>query len=225
MHPLRNEPGILYFGTPVVLISTENLDGSANIAPMSSVFWLGWRGVLGMGAASKTTENMLRTGQCVLNLPSDRLAGAVNRLALTTGSNPVPDYKSSKGYRHEPAKFACAGLSPVASETVSVPRIAECPVQMEAVVEAVHGMAADDPAQAGRRVAIEVRIQRVHLHDDILLQGDPNRVDPDAWRPLIMSFQHYYGLGPRLHPSALAGIPEATYRGPDIDRARGIGQA
>ncbi len=29
-------PSILYFGTPVVLISTENLDGTPNLAPMSS---------------------------------------------------------------------------------------------------------------------------------------------------------------------------------------------
>jgi flavin reductase (DIM6/NTAB) family NADH-FMN oxidoreductase RutF len=34
------EPSILYFGTPVVVIS-ENEDGSANLAPMSSAFWLG----------------------------------------------------------------------------------------------------------------------------------------------------------------------------------------
>ena len=37
------EPGILYFGAPVVLVSTLNEDGSANLAPMSSAFWLGWR--------------------------------------------------------------------------------------------------------------------------------------------------------------------------------------
>ena len=30
------EPSILYLGTPVVLISTENEDGSANLGPMSS---------------------------------------------------------------------------------------------------------------------------------------------------------------------------------------------
>jgi flavin reductase (DIM6/NTAB) family NADH-FMN oxidoreductase RutF len=32
------EPTILYFGTPVALISTLNEDGSANIAPMSSAW-------------------------------------------------------------------------------------------------------------------------------------------------------------------------------------------
>ncbi|QIZ34619.1 hypothetical protein [Saccharopolyspora sp. ASAGF58] len=31
-------PSILYFGTPVVLLSTENSDGTANLAPMSSAW-------------------------------------------------------------------------------------------------------------------------------------------------------------------------------------------
>jgi flavin reductase (DIM6/NTAB) family NADH-FMN oxidoreductase RutF len=220
--PLKNEPNILYLGTPVVLISTENADYTYNIAPMSSAFWLGWRGILGLAATSKTTEDLIRTRQCVLNLPSINLVGAVNKLARTTGSNPVPDGKLRRGYRFEPEKFTISGLSPVASETVRAPRIAECPVQLEAVVEALHPVAEHDPAQKGRIMCIEVRIQRVHLHDDILLDGDPNRVDPDLWRPLIMSFQHFYGLGDRLHPSTLAEIPEAMYRGPDIDRARTV---
>jgi flavin reductase (DIM6/NTAB) family NADH-FMN oxidoreductase RutF len=67
---VTGEPSILYFGTPVVLISTTNADGSYNLAPMSSAFWLGWRCIIGLAAASKTTENLKRTGQCVLNLPS-----------------------------------------------------------------------------------------------------------------------------------------------------------
>ncbi|MFC4083574.1 flavin reductase family protein [Amycolatopsis samaneae] len=216
------EPGILYFGTPVVLISTRNEDGSANLAPMSSVFWLGWRAMLGLGAGSQTTRNLLRTGECVLNLPSDALAGAVDRLALTTGSDPVPPRKVERGYRHVADKFGRAGLTPVPAETVAAPRVAECPVVMETVVEGVHPIAEDDEAQRGGIVAIEVRVQRVGVHEDVRMAGTADRVDPDAWRPLIMSFQELYGLGPRLRPSALATIPERLYRGPDIERAREV---
>jgi hypothetical protein len=60
----------------------------------------------------------------------------------------------------------------------------------------------------------------VHVHDDIRLQGTDDHIDPDAWRPLIMSFQKLYGLGLQVHPSTLARIPECMYRGPDIERAR-----
>lgn len=214
------EPPILYFGTPVVLISTVNEDGTYNLAPMSSAFWLGWRCMLGLAAFSRTPQNMIRTGECVLNLPSVNEVAAVNRLALTTGSNPVPEFKMRNGYRHESDKFGIAGLTPAASETVAPPRVRECPVQLEAVVEATHPLAEGDPSQRGFIVCFEVRIQRVHVAESILMSGESSRIDPDKWRPLIMSFQQFYGLGPQLQASTLAKIPEAMYRSPDIDRAR-----
>lgn len=216
------EPSILYLGTPVVLISTLNEEGTYNLAPMSSAFWLGWRSILGLAASSKTTQNMLRSGECVLNLPSAEQAAAVDRLALTTGSNPVPDAKLRRGYRFVPDKFARAGLTPMDAETVAAPRVLECPVQLEAVVETVHGIADDDPGWRGRLLCFEVRVQRVHVEDAIRMKGERDRIDPDRWRPLIMSFQKFYGLGPRLYGSTLAAVPEALYRSPDVDRARRV---
>lgn len=87
------EPNILYFGTPVVLISTLNENGSANLAPMSSAWWLNQSCMLGMSSKSQTIQNLQREHECVLNLPSSNLVSAVDRLALLTGSNPV-DRKS-----------------------------------------------------------------------------------------------------------------------------------
>ncbi len=220
MH-ITSEPAILYFGTPVVLISTTNEDGSTNLAPMSSVFWLGWRCMIGLDGGSQTTHNIVRTGQCVLNLPSQAEVGAVNRLALTTGSHPVPARKAQRGYRYVKDKFALAGLRPVASQTVAAPRVRECPVQLEAVLEGQHTMAKGDKYLHGAALALELRVQRVHLSPAIVMDGQPDRVDPDKWRPLIMSFQKFYGLDPQqLHDSMLATIPEAMYRSPDVDRAR-----
>jgi hypothetical protein len=51
------------------------------------------------------------------------------------------------------------------------------------------------------------------------MDGHPNRIDANRWRPLIMSFQRFYGLGDELTVSKLARIPESMYRSPDIDRA------
>ena len=118
MH-INVEPSILYFGTPVVLISTQNLDGSTNVAPMSSAWWLGWNCMLGLGARSHTAQNLLREEECVLNLPSVEMVGAVNRLARLTGSDPVPPHKVAMGYRHERDKLGAAGLSAVPSDLVS----------------------------------------------------------------------------------------------------------
>jgi len=215
------EPSILYFGTPVVLISTLNEDGTANVAPMSSAWWLGWRCLLGLAAVSKTPQNIIRTGECVLNLPSIGEATAVNKLARLTGTNPVPEIKQKLGYTYAANKFEIAGLTPVPSQTVRAPRILECPVQMEAVLSARHDMMADDPSVKGFFSGYEVRITRVHVHPSILLEGHANRVDADKWKPLIMSFQKLYGLadGEAL-ASRLAQIDGSIYRMPDVDRAR-----
>jgi flavin reductase (DIM6/NTAB) family NADH-FMN oxidoreductase RutF len=222
MH-VTTEPNILYFGTPVVLISTVNEDGSYNLAPMSSAFWLGWRCVLGLASESKTPQNLLRTRECVLNLPSPAQVEAVNALALTTGTDPVPKGKQLRGYRYEKSKFEIAGMTPVASETISAPRALECPVQMEAVLEAHHGIAEDDKILRGRVTTFEVRIQRVHVDESLLVEGKPDHIDPDKWRPLIMSFQKFYGLGEgQVHPSKLGTVPEKLYRSPDVDRSRAM---
>ncbi|MDJ1483031.1 flavin reductase family protein [Cytophagaceae bacterium YF14B1] len=219
MHQISN-PSILYFGTPVVLISTLNENNSYNLAPISSAFWLGWRCMIGISALSKTTENLLRTGECVLNLPSVNEVAAVNRLALTTGSNPVPEGKLAKGYRFESAKFEIAGLTPVESEIVTAPRVLECPVQMEAQLIATHPIAEENAAQRGKIVSIELKVVRVYLEESIQMKDNPDRVDPDKWRPLIMSFQQFYGLGEQVHPSILAQVPEQFYQSSDWKAAQ-----
>jgi len=216
------EPSILYLGTPVILISTSNEDGTANLAPMSSAWWLGWRCMLGLQTASKTPQNMIRTGQCVLNLPSSRQADAVDRLARLTGSRSIPELKRRLGYVYEPCKFEEAGLTPIPSQTVAAPRALECPIQLEAVVAARHDMMADDTAVAGLISAFEVRITRVHVHPSLLMDGHENRIDPSRWQPLIMNFQKLYGVSDtEIVPSRLAEIDERLYRMPDVDRARG----
>jgi len=213
------QPAILYFGTPVVLISTVNENETFNLAPISSVFWLGWRCVIGISAFSKTTENILRNGECVLNLPSSDQAAIVNRLAKTTGSNPVPEGKKLKGYRYEPDKFSIANVTPVKAGKVNAPLVKECPVRLEAKLVTKHKLAEDDVLQNGRILTIELRIVRVHVEESLLMQGFINRIDPNKWRPLIMSFQKFYGLSDELHHSTLAEIPEELYKSPDMERA------
>jgi flavin reductase (DIM6/NTAB) family NADH-FMN oxidoreductase RutF len=229
MTHLSVEPAILYLGTPVVLVSSINEDGSPNLAPMSSAFWLGWRGMLGFEAVSNTPNNIIRTGECVLNLPSVDHVDAINRISMVTGSNPVPTGKTLRGYRHHADKFGIAGLTPVNSETVAPPRVLECPIQLEAELMRVNPMMTDvyDYSQHERSaectlegiVALEVRIKRVHVAHTLLVKGRQNRIDPDLWKPIIMSFCRYYGLGPELVASKLAEIPEDQYRTPDVDRA------
>lgn len=216
------EPAILYFGTPVAIISTLNEDGASNLAPISSVFWLGWRCMIGMENLSKTPQNLLRTKECVINLPSEKEIASVDRLALTTGSRPVPAHKQQRGYRYVANKFEIAGLTPLDSETVASPRVQECPVQIEATLTGTYHMAEDDARQRGFISCFELRVQRVHIEESLLVNGEQDRIDPDQWRPLIMSFQRFYGLGMELQKSRLVSIPERSYRSPDIDYARAL---
>lgn len=154
MSTVEIDPAILYFGTPVVLVSSQNPDGSANLAPMSSAWWLGRSCLVGFGARSATPANIQRTGQCVLNLPSVDEVALVNRLVRTTASDPVPPHKEAMGYAHEADKFGRAGATAVASRLVDPPRVAECPVQLEAELEAVHPRdLARIPEEAYRRGA------------------------------------------------------------------------
>ena len=188
----------------MVLLSTLNPDGSPNLAPMSSAWWLGWTCVLGLGQMGQTSDNLIRTRECVVNLPSSAaMVAQVDRLALTTGKDPVPPRKQEWGYRHEPDKFGTAGLTPEPSITVGPPRVAECPVQLEGVLR--------EWRKFGKNVSanlFEVHITKVHVSEE-LLTGDPARprIDPSRWRPLIMSFCRFFGLGDEAHPSRLAESP------------------
>jgi flavin reductase (DIM6/NTAB) family NADH-FMN oxidoreductase RutF len=188
-----------YYGTPVVLVSSTNPDGTTNLAPMSSAWWLGQEAVLGLGSASRTTQNLLRTGECVLNLAPASLVDHVDRLALLTGTPHLSKHKRATGYRYEPRKFEAAGLTPQPSELVRPDRVRECPIQLECRVSGHHPI---DTDSASAR-AIHVTILRAHVDDAVRLPGT-TYVDPQAWDPLIMKFCDFFGSALPLVPSRLA---------------------
>jgi flavin reductase (DIM6/NTAB) family NADH-FMN oxidoreductase RutF len=190
---------VLYFGTPVVLISSRNPDGSTNLAPMSSAWWLGQTAVLGLGDSARTTANLRRERECVLNLVPSGLVAAVDRIAMTTGSQPVPDRKAAQGYRYEPDKFATAGLTEQPSELVRPSRVAQCPIQLECRLVADHPIGAPSPWGT----AFHVEVLRAHVEQDLLVPGT-HYVDPLRWDPLIMKFCEFFGGGSNVHASRLA---------------------
>lgn len=199
------EPTILYFGTPVALISSLNEDHTPNLAPMSSVWWLGWSCMLGLGQMGQTSENLLRTRECVINLPDADMVAQVDRLALTTGRDPVPERKVAWGYRYEADKFKLAGLTQVASQTVAPPGVLECPVRMEGIVHDVRPFGKNVSANA-----FEVHIVKLHVDDSLLVPGNAAtrpHIDAARWRPLIMSFCRFFEVGREVHPSRLAESP------------------
>lgn len=199
-------PKVFYFGTPVVLISTINPDGSNNLAPMSSAWWVNQSCMLGMSYQSQTVENLIREKSCVLNLPSADLVHHVDRLALYTGKKDVPVYKANIGYTYEPDKFQLAGLTAIPADLVRAPLVQECPIQLEATVEQITPF-----SEAGTIAAIELRMIRVHVEEHILLHPDQDYIDPEKWHPLIMNYCEFFGLGAKLQPSRLAEPFMAQY--------------
>jgi len=205
------EPAILYFGTPVVLVTTLNEDGTTNIAPISSIWWLSWSCMIGLDASSKTTENLLRTGECVLNMPSAQLVDAVDRIAKTTGRKKLPLHKKALGYEYQADKFTAAGLTQQKSINVGPSRIEECPVQLEAKLAKTSSFGESDSKMAVPSVAFELNIEKVHVEELILKDANKSYVDPDKWHPLIMSFRKFYSTGDYIHESKLAEGSEAKY--------------
>lgn len=202
---------IHYWGTPVVLLSTINEDGSTNIAPMSSIWWLGWSCMLGLDASSQTVANLRRHQECVVNLCAADNSDAVNRLALLTGSKNIPIHKKALGYRHESQKFHTAELTEISSEMVKPSRVLECPVHLEAVVESIVPFAKSDPRMAIASCAVELRILRTWVKEDLLTGTKQDRINADIWRPLLMSFRNLFHLGDRVPESRLATGSENQY--------------
>lgn len=188
-------PNVLYVGTPVALLTTNNPDGTTNISPMSSVWALMDRVVLGMSSTSMGCENLEREGQVVINFPSSDLWPQVEAIARATGRNPVPQHKEKIGYGFVADKFALSGLTPQASTEVQPHRILECPLQFEAQVVASYAPGSGWPAERPETFRIiETRVMRVHAHPDIVIP-DTSHIDTAAWRPLFYVFRHYFDLG------------------------------
>lgn len=183
-------PSILYYGTPVLLLSTLNDDGSTNLSPLSSSWALGDCLVLGLGIQGKAYENLKRHPECVINLPDASMWRAVESLGRYTGTYPVPEEKRQMGYEFCSEKFEAAGLTAQDSHRVKPLRVAECPLQIEASVQHIR-----TPEHTSFMAVVEVKSLEVHAHKKLI--SGLNKIDPAKWNPLIYNFRHYYGLGER----------------------------
>ncbi|MFE4470780.1 flavin reductase family protein [Leifsonia sp. NPDC056824] len=182
-------PPILYAGTPVILLSSLNGDGSPNLAPASSYWALGQMLALGLETEGQTLANLQERPQLTVSFPSPPLWPAVERIAELTGRAEVPAAKAGR-YTHHADKFAAAGLTPQASDLVGPPRVAECLLQLEAEVRRI------TPGVTGEYAIAEAEVVRVHADRRIIADGD--HIDPLAWEPIVYSFRHYFGIGEPL---------------------------
>lgn len=188
-------PEILYFGTPVSVVSSLNADGTTNLAAISSFWALGDRLMIGLTRFGQTWANLERCPECVLNMPSPQEWQYVEKLGHTTGRPELTDYHRNAGITFVEDKFAVSGFTPLPSERIAPLRAAECPVQIEAKVLAMHPASDDAPF-----TYVEVRKLLVHAQRQVLNPA-ATRFDLESWSPLFYMFRHYYGKGAHLGAS------------------------
>lgn len=188
------DPKILYVGTPIALITTMSPDGSCNIGPVSSAWTLGRTVVLGWEATSQTLANLEREGECVINYPHADRWEHVEAIATLTGHDPPAPHKA--------AQFSCTAdkwtpdrFTPQESQVVRPPRIAECAIQCEAEVQAIH--VPPGPDKSAFRI-VEAYVRRIHADQSILDASSEHHVSTDTWSPALYVFCDYFGTGPRL---------------------------
>jgi flavin reductase (DIM6/NTAB) family NADH-FMN oxidoreductase RutF len=120
-HGLPHDPLNAIVGPrPIGWISSEDNDGRRNLAPYSFFNCFNYHPPL-IGFSSNgwkdSVRNIVETGEFVWNLATVELANAMN--------------ESSASLAHDEDEFLFSGLTPVASQLVKAPRVAESPVNFE----------------------------------------------------------------------------------------------
>jgi len=186
MSHLVIRPSVLYVGTPVMLLGSVDGDGRENLAPASSYWALGQMLVIGLEADGQTIDNVRAVPEITVNFPGPSLWQSIEKIADTTGRNPVPAPKAHR-YQHVSDKFAQAGLTRTPADMVSPPLVAECKLQLEAKVRRI------TDGLEGYHI-VEAEVVRVHADPAIVAPGTQH-IDPRLWEPTIYSFRHYFGIG------------------------------
>jgi flavin reductase (DIM6/NTAB) family NADH-FMN oxidoreductase RutF len=179
---------MLYYGFPVVLLTTSDIDGVTNISPISSNWCLGNKIVIGVGTDGKAYENIKIVPEVVLNIASNDLMPKVEKIAKLTGKQPIPAEKVEMGYSFSGDKFIVGGFTRQKSISVKPDRIEECKLQIEAFIENI--------THRDWLAIVELEIKSVHADQSILKQN--NYIDPLIWNPLIYNFRSYHGLSEQI---------------------------
>ncbi|KAL8786158.1 MAG: hypothetical protein Q9213_002928 [Squamulea squamosa] len=167
--------------TPVVIVSTRNPDRSVNLAVCSDIVLLDDCFTITLPIQSQTTGNVLFEKECVVNIPPQDLAPALERLIKTTVSRKLAATQQEQGLRYVRAKFAEAKLTPCRSMQITTAGVEECPLRVEA--EFVRVPSFRDLSFE----AIELRVLRVIADTSVIKAGTQHEIDMEKWQPLQSS--------------------------------------
>lgn len=175
MNPAEHASGDIYklmigliVPRPIAFVSTVDAAGVRNLAPFSYFtacstnppvvcFCTAVRS--GPRPHKDTLVNIEATGEFVVNIVSEEIAAQMN--ATSADAPPEVD------------EFELSGLTPLASELVRPPRVAESKVHMECRLRQI--VRVSEKPGGGNLVLGEVL--RFHIQEDVLI--DAYKVDPD----------------------------------------------
>lgn len=164
---------------PIAWVVTKARDGGLNAAPYSFFNVMGSApptlalGIMGdpKRGFKDTSQNILDTGEFVVNLVPERL---VQKMNLTSADAP-------RGVD----ELAFAGLETLPSTHVAPPRIAESPVSYEC-------RALSSVVTGPNQVVVIGRVLAVHVEDRFLLDADRAHIDTTALELVARSFGSGY---------------------------------
>ncbi|NGM44441.1 flavin reductase family protein [Rhodobacter sp. SGA-6-6] len=164
---------------PIAWVVTKGRDGGLNAAPYSFFNVMGSNpptlalGIMGdpKRGFKDTAQNILDTGEFVVNLVPERL---VQKMNLTSADAP-------RGVD----ELAFAGLETLPSTHVAPPRIAESPVSYEC-------RALSSVVTGPNQVVVIGRVLAVHIEDRFLLDADRAHIDTNALELVARSFGSDY---------------------------------
>jgi len=159
-HGLPHDPFNAIVGPrPIGWISSHDSAGALNLAPYSFFNAFNYTPPI-VGFASigykDTVRNVEQTGEFVWNLATRSLAEAMNQTCAA-----VPP---------EVDEFTLAGLTPMASRVISVPRVAESPVSFECRVTQIMQLQGVDGAKVPTWLVLG-EVVGVHIAQAMLKDG------------------------------------------------------
>jgi flavin reductase (DIM6/NTAB) family NADH-FMN oxidoreductase RutF len=168
---------------PIAWISTLSPQGVANAAPYSCfTFVATWPPLVAFsverreGRKKDTLVNLEHTGDFVVNMVSEELAGPMNA--------------SAEDFPPEVSEIRQVGLTAQASDEVRSPRIAQCPVSMECRLVQVIELG------LSRHSLVIGEVVVFHIRDGLYRDGE---IDLQKLRPLgRLSGNQYVRLGEAL---------------------------
>jgi flavin reductase (DIM6/NTAB) family NADH-FMN oxidoreductase RutF len=183
-HGLLHDPfNAIVAPRPIGWISSHDARGRLNLAPYSFFNAFNYTppivGFASIGAKD-TLHNVQQTGEFAWNLATRPLAQAMN-----ISCSAVPP---------EVDEFGLAGLTPLASRVISVPRVAESPVSFECRVTQVIQLQRADGAKVETWLTLG-EVVAVHISKGLLKEGV---YDTAAARPILRGggAADYFEIGP-----------------------------